>query len=108
MMKEFIEYWIGSEDSVPNDIIEKVLRSTGFFDGVEDEITVWLYTLKKVSVEHARVISDVFVKMLCTLGKKSKRYVEQLASVYSKAVGQNDCSTISENDAGFLENFGQY
>lgn len=97
MMKQFVEYFVKTK-RVPTNIFEEVLRTTGFFDGCEDEITIWLYSIKKVPANYGYVISELFVKLLCTLAMYTKKYLEELAFITNKIIQER-------NDSGTMVNY---
>lgn len=82
-MKNFLKCYTTDADFHRNDVIQNVLLSTGFFDGFEEEIIIWLNCIRNTPQTSSVVISDLITNTLCTLGKKLKKFMTDLTTVSS-------------------------
>jgi len=83
-MKQFFEYYAANDDIKLHGIIENVLYTTGFFDGFENEIIIWLYCLKNYE------LSDLFLESLVISAQNSKQFLEQLTELNRQFLSEDD------------------
>lgn len=74
------------------DIVRSVFLSTGFFDGFEEEIIVWLSCVKRVAAEYASVVSDLLVSVFGTLAEKRNTFTKDLEMLASSSQEESDLS----------------
>ncbi|XP_065204826.1 uncharacterized protein LOC135834787 [Planococcus citri] len=105
MMNQFLQCYVTGANSEQDGVIQNVLLATGFFDGFEEEIIVWLYCFKNVSSDGASVISNLIVNTLSVLSKKNEKFIKDVTSVSSYE--DTDLNVSSIGDAAvFAEEYG--
>lgn len=100
-MKQFVDFLTKNHDTKLNGVVENVLHATGFFDGFENEVIIWLHCLKKYG------LGNLFVEALRNLGQNSKRFFDQLTELNQRFLPDetNDGGGI---DLDSVEDMGLY
>ncbi len=78
MVHRLIECYIPCNAASPTMILKKVFLKTGFFDGFEEEIIVWLYSVKKVGLANPSVVSSLLTDTFSAMIKHNKRFIQDL------------------------------